>query len=270
MSYARTLQKLSHTLTPIWGGEKRPDILNKSNLEKALALQGDVGEAKEIALPFTKKIAKKLGLNPDEAVVDGPIKKLPRIFEKAAKLDGQVEKVPDIARLRILIKKPEDIINLRKMLLGDKPKYEGEGDRMGVLLNKHPQNNIIVNEFEDYFHVPSSTGRVAVHIGLKVPLSSTRSIPVEIQVIHEDMLGTEDLTHDNYEKSCQIERRAKEEGRPQTPQEAEAISLYRQSNESLYTADCFAYDLMKLRRPDKRKKIVPNLYAVPQHEYAVA
>lgn len=270
MSYARTLDRLERNLSRIWGGERRPDVLNKGNLERALTLQGDAGEVKKSALPYAKKIAKKLGLDPDEAVVDGPVKKLHRIFEKAAKLDGQVEKVPDIARLRILIEKPEDIIRLRKMFLGGKPKYGGEGERMGVLLDKHPQNDITVKEFEDYFHIPSSTGRVAVHIGLEVPLTSTRSVPVEIQVIHKDMLGTESQTHGNYEKSCQIEQLAKKDGRPLTSEETEAIKFYKKSNESLYTADCFNYDLMKLRRPDHRIKAAPLLRIVSEYEYGAA
>lgn len=234
------VKKIRGRLSEIFGSTLA--AISGKDINEARELIGNAKKASEIGIPYAESIALAIGLS-KESVVPGPLKKLERIFEKAiGKHAGQLEEVPDVGRLRILIEKPEDVIALRRMFV----------ERQGTLKIVHPNNKITVTEFQDNFWEPSSTGRVAIHIGLDIRLSGSKSVPYEIQVIHKDMVDTEKFTHNNYQRACDIERKAKGENRPLTADEADAIESYRKSNRERYLADSLNYNLFSLRQPKLR------------------
>ena len=104
--------------------------------------------------------------------------------------------------------------------------------------------------FEDFYWRPSSTGRVGIHLTLDVKVQGRGIVPVEIQIMHKDMVKTEDFTRDNYESAQLIRRQAMLENREPTAEELEAIEGYDASSRQRYAADCVRLDLLDLRRPD--------------------
>jgi hypothetical protein len=234
------LKKIRNRLCEIFGASVA-SIIGAADLEEARELVENAKKASIEALLYAQKISKDLGLNSKEAVVEGPLKKLDRIFEKAiGKHDGHLDEVPDVGRLRILIEKPEDIEALRRRFVA----------RNGEILEEHPSNKITVTEFQDNFLHPSSTGRIAIHIALDVRIpGQIDPVPYEIQVIHKDMVATEIFTHDNYQRACEIERKAKAECRKLTADESQAIEHYRESNRQRYMADALRLGLYDLRHP---------------------
>ncbi len=265
---------------------EREIIITPQQLESVKNITRGSNEAMDIVLPHVQRFLKQSGLHKSCAVVEGPCKKLKRFFAKAiGKHDGDINKVPDVGRLRILIEKPEDVIAIRKLFLGDDPKYTSNKDddakridiavrnifsgnnpkytnnkddgveRIGIVEDRHPTNNIAINEFEDYYHVPSSTGRMGIHISLNVTISGKQTIPFEIQVLHKDMVITEDFTRNNYLRAQEIERRAKNEGRPETEEEKMAIENYDNSSKERYIGDALRYNLVELRRSDLAREI---------------
>lgn len=246
MGYKHKASSLSKRLSHIF------DVTVKvtgEEVERALALMHGSEEAVEIAIPYANKIAKSIGLKSSVAVqAEAPHKKLLRIFSKAiSKHKGDIGCVPDIGRFRILVEKPEDILAIRKLFLGQNPTFH---DRQGELLDSHPTNNITIREFEDFYWRPSSTGRVGIHLTLDVKVQGRGIVPVEIQIMHKDMVKTEDFTRDNYESAQLIRRQAMLENREPTAEELEAIEGYDASSRQRYAADCVRLDLLDLRRPD--------------------
>lgn len=259
MGYCRTISTLTDKLVPYFGERACSWYINSASVAFARRAIEDADQATQIVLPFARNLAKQIGLKPTAAVKEGPNKRLLRIFEKAiGKYDGQVREVPDIARMRILFEKPEDIENLRTLILGGNPRYyaekQGGSARLGFIQQewRHPCNNIELTEFEDFCHIPSSTGRVGVHMQLKVRIPGKRERLYEIQCLHKDMQTTEDLTHNNYMNAHKIRRTAMSEGRDLTPEEERAIEAYDNSSKERYLADSLRLDLFPLRRPDLR------------------
>lgn len=147
---------------------------------------------------------------------------------------------------------------------------------MGVIQNTHPTNNIKFKEFEDFYHAPSSTGRVAIHIACEVKTAKNIWVPFEIQVMLQDMEATEDLTRSNYLNAQALQRRADQENRPVTSEEQSAIDSYNNSSIERYTADCRQYGLMNLRRPDLaraeknfQKQLMNQAYSAPALQLVV-
>ncbi len=246
MGYKHKALSLSKRLSNIFGVSVK---VRGEEVERALTLMHGSEEAVKIAIPYANKIAKSIGLKSSVAVqAEAPHKKLVRIFSKAiSKHQGDIECVPDIGRFRILIEKPEDILALRKLFLGQNPTFN---NRQGELLDSHPANNIALREFEDFYWRPSSTGRVGIHLTLDVKVQGTGTVPVEIQIMHKDMVKTEDFTRDNYESAQLIRRRAMLEHREPNAAEMEAIENYDTSSQKRYAADCVRLGLLDLRRPD--------------------
>lgn len=258
MSYKRTAAKLSENLSELL---KRDIVISPNEIDEFNVVSAGSEKATGIVTPFANSIVKAIGLKSGAAVVEAPCKKLARAFAKAiTKFDGNIGKVPDIGRMRILIEKPEDIIELRKFFLGNNPQYINK--RLGVIKDQHPKTNITVREFEDFYYVPSSTGRIAVHIGLDIKVPGFKNaIPFEIQVIHKDMQKAEDFTRDNYENVQLIERRTISEGRLKfdgtpdfTDKELQEIKNYNDSSKARYSGDASRYGLSDLKRPDLARR----------------
>lgn len=246
MGYSTKAKKISGYLTHLF--DKQITVTSAS-VELAHNIMGRSDEAAKIVIPYANHIINKISLKSAVAASETSCKKLMRIFEKAhGKFEGDVSKVPDVGRMRILIEKPEDIIALRKLYLGNNPRYTK--DRIGVLKNQHPSNYIKVIEFEDFYHLPSSTGRMGIHIGLEVKVPGKETVKVEIQVLHKDMVNTEDFTRDNYMNAQLIRRTAKAENRVLTTDELTTIECYDSSSRERYTAEGIQYDLIGLRRSD--------------------
>lgn len=234
-----------------------PVVIEPVQVKSALDRMKGSEPALNLAIPYVQSITNQLGLS--TAIQEGACKRLKRIFYKAiAKHDGNINEVPDVARFRLLIKGPDDIEAIRRYFLGQNPTYyKDERDkeaRKGALidLRKHPTNQITVEEFEDFYHVPSSTGRMALHIKLNVKIGTGKNVRVEVQVLHEKMVGTEELTRSNYLEAQKIIRRAERAGRTDnmTNKEKAAIEAYDSSSRERYFADAITHGLIDLRRPD--------------------
>lgn len=243
MRFKKTSQTIEKKLSETLNEEVK---ISPQKVEEALNMINRSDEASEIVCLYANYIVKQIGLKSSAARGEPSCKKIMRILFKAvANYNGDVSKVPDIGRMRILIEKPEDIIALRKMFLGNNPIYKDE--RLGDLIDAHPTNNITINEFEDYYLVPSSTGRIAIHIGLYIKIPGKEKIPFEIQVVHKDMLTTEEFTRDNFMNAQRIRRK----NRPLTQNEKDMVENYDASSRKRYTADAIKYNLIEpLRRQD--------------------
>jgi len=244
--------------------------VTEQDILDALELSAGSKEAAKFVVPFARGLAKTLGLKSSAAVSDASTKLLKRIFSKAiTQYEKIVSDVPDIGRMRLLIEKPEDIENLRNILLGANPTYTDK--RIGDIVDKNPTNEITIDEVEDFYHVPSSTGRIGMHITLLVKIFGNIIVPFEIQVLHKDMVKTEELTRDNYMKAQEIKRVAKAQGRSLTESEQDSVDGYDASSRERYTADAIHLDLFDLRRKDltntKIKRVVTEnvrrLHLVP-------
>lgn len=246
------LQIVRKRLLEIYG-ESCGNSITKAHIKEANVLKEDAAKAVDLAIPYALSQAKELGLSGD-AVQVGPSKTLTRMFEKAfGKLDGNLEEINDVGRLRVLFDEADHVKQLRKMYGGGKN---------AKFTPFHPNNHVSVTGAQDYYWEPSSTGRIAFHVDLDVAISGGKSVGVEIQFIHKDMLSTEKATHLNYQKAKGIERVAKHDNRPMTADETQAVTNYRESNTAMYLADALNYDLYDLRRPDlqiKNLRSLPNL-----------
>lgn len=232
--------------------------LPRESVAKVCQLIQDSQDAKAIVEPYLRQEFRLMGINTKTPIIDGPPKDLCGCFVKAAcKYNGEVEKVPDLARVRVALAGYEDVIKVRERFLGRRPHYEAdpqspdEPARIGVLLKglQHPTNQIVIKELEDYYWAPSKTGRGALHMKLGVKLSGNTVVPFEVQFILEPMLETEKITHDNYKRAERIEKAADLAGRSLSEEELETVQALRDQNKILYMHDTLAYNLLALRNP---------------------
>lgn len=219
--------------------------------------QGSEVAGENYVMPYAKNLAKSIGLKVNAACKEAQPKRLYRIFYKAVtQYDKDITQVSDIGRMRLLVENAEQIEALRDKLLHQNRRYKDT--RIGRLLDAHPTNEIKIKEVEDYYHYPSSTGRIGMHITLEVVIPGKKVVPYEIQVLHKDMVETEDFTRSNYMNAQAIRRTALAEGRSLTAPEKKAIESYDASSRERYTADALKLGLFDLRRSDiggmKRKR----------------
>ena len=248
MAHKQTATKLTRKLRELFG--EHTEQVSPCDVDRAMDLMTGSEEATAKVIPYINHVLKQANLKNTSTVKEGPTKKLLRIFAKAVtQYNSRINDVPDIGRIRVEIETPEDIIALRKAFLGNVPQYNSNG-RIGLLQDAHPTNDIAITEFEDFFRVPSSTGRMGLHIGLEVKLPGKDKVKFEIQILHKGMIQTEDFTRDNYERAQMIKRAARNEGRQLTPNEAFTVKSYDTSSRERYTADGIKFNLIKLRRPD--------------------
>jgi (p)ppGpp synthase/HD superfamily hydrolase len=243
------LRKKINELKDYFGGAA-PVAVTPETVARALEVQQRAQDVQEEGIPynFAESIARRLGLDPQESVAYGPIKRLPSIFNKVPRFDGDPQKLPDVGRLRVLVDNADQILAIRKMFLGNKPHYDG---RKGDILDKHPNNYVTLTEFEDYFLRPSNTGRVAIHIGTIID-----GLPYEIQILHKDMLETEDFTHDNYKQAERLKAEIAKLSFDQVDliaEKREAIEHYHESNRQRYAGDIKRLGLGKLLHPHLQK-----------------
>lgn len=244
--YKGTANTLSKQLSKLFN---RKVSVTADDVKRAYKLTKNSAKATEIVTPYINNVLKAHNLKNSCHIKEGPCKRLIRIFAKKVGEDlHDIAEVPDVGRLRLLVADASDIEAIRKIFLGDDPQYNKE--RIGNVLNKHPTNEISISEFEDYYHVPSETGRVAIHLTFHVKTDKNIIVPYEVQVMLESMEQTEEFTRDNYINKQEIRRAAKNEGRPLTTMENSALQAYEQSSKERYTADCRRYNLIKLRRND--------------------
>jgi hypothetical protein len=250
MSFTRKAKTLSREIS-----EKFGELVTITGEQVRIALDKihASDEALRLAIPYVNNVANEAGL--EGVTSEGHCKRLRRMFYKAvAKHDGQVEDVPDVGRFRLLVNGPDDIEKLRTYFFGNQPRYyadPGEKEaRKGVVQDKHPANKISIIEVEDYYHVPSSTGRMALHLNLEVKVAGKDTVRVEVQVLHKDMVKTEDATRENYMEAQKIRRMAERENRELTEREEVAIESYDSASRDMYFAGAIQHDLIGLRRND--------------------
>lgn len=244
-------------------------------VKAAQEIISQANEAMDTVLPYIQGVLKSTGLKPSCAVQEGPCKLLERLIAKAIeKHDGDVTKVPDPHRLRILVDSADEIETLREFYVGLSPQYYANFDdnkgqaRLAMISDPHPHNHIRCNEFEDYFYVPSSTGRVAIHVGLTVRVPGKKEVPFEIQILHKDMLDAEAFSRDNYVNAQELGRKIKlaiDKGTPSDDpkilQYERGIEAYNQSSKERYLADSIHHDVIKLRRIDLQRQVKPDVLA---------
>jgi hypothetical protein len=76
------------------------------------------------------------------------------------------------------------------------------------------------------------------------------TVRVEVQVLHKDMVKTEDATRENYMEAQKIRRMAERENRELTEREEVAIESYDSASRDMYFAGAIQHDLIGLRRND--------------------
>lgn len=270
MTYRSQARKLSEELSKIFN---RTVSISAKDMEKAHDLIAGSDSATKLVNSYLKRQLKQYNLKNSSQIQEAHHKRLFRIFYKKVRRNfDDVAQVPDVGRLRLLVNNADDIETVRSMFLGTNPKYNN--DRIGVVLKKHPENNIEINEFEDFYYVPSKTGRVAIHLTLNVTTEGHTIVPYEVQIMLKDMVQTEEFTRDNYLKKQEIEGRALHENRLLTDPEKQAIQSYENSSSERYRADCYKHNLFNLQREDAKtmnyamqetrelREAIPKLQAV--------
>lgn len=134
-------------------------------------------------------LCEEAGLSPDEAIETGPVKKLNRIFEKAAHkyskgiadnvLEADLDRVPDVCRLRISFKKVPQFFAMTRAFDGSDPD--------NPVLNKLHELGFHDIYVEDNITQPKSHGYVSFYIKSKILTDDGVKVPCEIQIQHEDM-----------------------------------------------------------------------------------
>lgn len=196
---------------------------------------------------YARDLAEEIGLPVETSVKMGPIKTLSRIWEKAiGKYQGQVEKICDICRERLLISSPDDVLALRRMF---DPRRENEFSERWKGRGIHPV------EFEDYFAKPSSTGFRGINIKLAVDMGKGRYHVCELQVVHKDMLKTLDITHVLFEEIRTLEGAAAAKDRDLSAFDQDKVREMKEETIRLHEEDAVALGLKDLEIPQANESV---------------
>lgn len=196
-------------------------------------------------LKYARALAGALDLEFDQAVKMGPIKTLERIWQKAiGKYDGRVEKICDIARERLYINSPADIIDLRSLF--------GPG-KAGGFHETWSSRGVHVLEFEDYFAKPSSTGFRGINIKLGVDMGKGRFHICELQVLHGEMKDTLDTTHMYFEQIREYKDNAEAQKRELSPVEMDVINRLEAEATRLHNEEAERLGLNMLEQPQVQR-----------------
>jgi hypothetical protein len=188
---------------------------------------------------FSVALAEEIGLNED-SVVPGPIKELGRIFDKASgRYDGDVRRICDICRQRILFDNPADVVAFRRLLSqGVHSKFYQEAMDHGVR----------IAEVEDCFAKPKKHGYIGINIQLEIDLGKGRTHVAELQLMHRDMVEADKTSHYLYDQIRLIDEQ--ESFRTLTEDEKNARESYLKSNKALYEAESarLGLDVLRLQK----------------------
>lgn len=193
--------------------------------------------------------------SPDLHVVNGPIKDLDRIFEKAnGRYDGNLNEVNDIGRLRILFNDPTQFLAVRDLFNSDQ-----KLDRFNNALRT---NGIEIVEFEDNYLEPKAHGYIGSNLIIAIDLGKGRLENFEIQFMHENMQLTDKITHATYEEQRSIIEQADEENRNMSNEEEQIVIGYQVAGANLYKADARHYGLISLfENPNIHDDIINKMQA---------
>lgn len=276
-SYAGSFKSVAARLSVLLSTKfNRQVAVDAYQVEIAQGIIAKSSEVKDTVLPYVYGVLKTTGLKPSCAIEEGPCKLLERMIEKSIYgYDGDVTKVPDPHRLRIWVDSADDVETLREYFVGQSPQYYKKDPedhkcepRLATIMDAHPHNHIRCDEFEDYFHVPSSSGRVAIHVGLSVRVPGKQNVPFETQILHKRMLEAEKFSRNNYTQSQELRRKLNSlleqgvlESDPQIQQYRTGIAAYNNSSQERYLADSINNDLIRLRRIDLQHVVKPTILA---------
>lgn len=227
---------------------KAPTI-KKGALSKTLArtLQKHGEQAIQRLEGAAMSLAEELGLDPYTNVVRGPVKDMERIFEKAARYDNNLQEIPDLCRVRILFNNPSQVLLARALLKNG-----------SAFVNNLDQKSLHFVEADDSFFEPKQHGFRGFQIIFNMDLGKNRMVKGEIQLLHENMQQTDQISHTLYEEIRSIEDRARGQDRDLNANEKAAISGYYKTNKALYDADAKNYGLYILEKGYKPKTKKPH------------
>ena len=210
------------------------DIWKSSVRQKTKDLDVLLGQAQmafSLAGKFGNELSDLLGLDPVTSYIEGELKDPDRIRQKADnKYGGDLSRVCDIARSRILFDSPDQIHKFRKIVKGGQ--------------NSHPflktwqgRVEIINKSLGDYYERPKFGGYVGINMNLKVNLGGNRYHICEMQLMHKEMQPTDKESHKLYEQMREITDFAEAEQRNLTYEEGAMVSSLQRTNIELYYYD---------------------------------
>ena len=129
----------------------------------------------------------------------GPNKSAKTAQQKAEnEYDGNVAKLTDLCRGRLLVNNIEHISELKKIL---DPVHQSQ------FLQSWADKGYFIRGFRDSFENPTDSGYRAMKIQVEVPKTGGGSHICELQVQHRDMLGVYAESHVIYEAERALSRR---------------------------------------------------------------
>ncbi len=199
---------------------------------------------------YARALCYELGLDPNLAIVEGPVKTLKRVFEKAAnKYNGDISQVPDLCRLRILFDDPKQIETFRKIFGPGKnshPFHERMEKKNYYLASKE---NPEIDDIEDFFEWPKAHGYVGINLNVVIYLNKyPEPIPCEIQIQHKNMQDTYEASRVLYKKMRPLTDKL-DGGLELGPDETEKLESLRKENIELFRKALIDLDLLDLVNP---------------------
>lgn len=185
---------------------------------------------------FSVSLAEAMGLEAGN-VVPGPIKELGRIYDKATgRYDGNVRRICDICRQRVLFNSPADVVAFRRLL--------SQGSN-SAFYQESLDHGVKIAEVEDCFAEPKKHGYIGINIQLEIDLGKGRKHIAELQLMHRDMVEADKTSHYLYDQIRLLDEQAT--FRPLTEDEKNARASYLESNKALYEAESARLGLGVLR-----------------------
>jgi hypothetical protein len=158
----------------------------------------NAGLARSPLQKFSYALCNESSITPEDSVVMGNTKSVERIIEKAiARYDGDVSKVPDVARDMVLV---DSMDQVHAILNTTSRNY---------FRNTWMDKGVTINSIEDKFTKPHPvTGWRGIVVQLEIDLGKGRSQTAELQVIPRGMQDLYDKTHMYLEQIRQLKDNA--------------------------------------------------------------
>lgn len=209
-----------------------------AELRRAQTMIRHAEQAQSVSFKYASAVTSELGLRTD-AIQMGKIKELQRIWDKAnERYGGDISRVGDISRERLLVDNPGDVIKVRNLFVAGKA---------GRFHEDWLAKGVEVTEFTDYFAKPTSTGFLGINIKLMIDLGKGRKAPNELQIVHREMLRTLDNTHAYYEAKRKLVELAATQGRKPSKAEQELIDGIEDMTREMHERDGERLGLVSLR-----------------------
>jgi hypothetical protein len=179
-------------------GQGREILSDELLSKKADQATKNAGLARSPLQKFSYALCNESSITPEDSVVMGDTKSLERIIEKAiARYNGDVSKVPDVARDMVLV---DSMDQVHAILNTTSRNY---------FRNTWMDKGVTINSIEDKFSKPHPvTGWRGIVVQLEIDLGKGRTQTAELQVIPRAMRDLYNQTHMYLEHIRQMQDRA--------------------------------------------------------------